>query len=65
MEETAERPIPRSALLDALEGHEILSTAFEGAVGIENGMIWQNGEVIVPEPTFEQLTILLKEALYC
>jgi hypothetical protein len=53
--------LTRFEYLQHLEGQEVISIHFEGCVGIKDGQIWQNGEVIREEPTIEVLQILLKE----
>jgi hypothetical protein len=53
--------LTRFEYLQHLEGQEVISIHFEGCVGIKDGQIWQNGEVVREEPTIEELQILLQE----
>lgn len=48
-------------LLEQMEGHEILSIAFEGCVMVSNGQIIQMGEVIDSNPSDETIKELWGE----
>lgn len=51
----------KSEYLEFLEGCEILSVLFAGVVAVQDGKIWQDGKVIVENPTTKQLAILTRE----
>ncbi len=51
----------RDEYLRALEGQEVISRTFESVVGVIEGKIYRNGEVVVDEPTSEQLRTLFNE----
>lgn len=49
----------KETLLGILEGQEVISTEFEGCVGIINGEVVYYGEVVCSKPTIKQLEVLV------
>lgn len=54
----------RAEYLEILEGYSVMSIKYEGVVDIRDGKIFQDGEVIVEEPTDEDLKELSNEMFY-
>jgi hypothetical protein len=53
--------VTKRDLLEVLEGCEISSVRYEGAVAVSGGKIWKNGAVIVPAPSRQELSDLFAE----
>ena len=56
--------VQRNERLEILEGCEVISTHFEGVVGIMGGQLWQNGKIIRETIPSDELKILIDELFY-